>query len=104
MVIEGLKQALAKTVVPQNPNIAESEVIQLYGHVIEPIQAQLFVENGAASPELKNIQLKLNELEKLVNTKIKWNAQQVKDLPLSYVLRNLNLLLLSIRIVENTKH
>jgi len=104
LVIEGLKQALAKTVVPQNPNIAESEVIQLYGHVIEPIQAQLFVENGAASPELKNIQLKLNELEKLVNTKIKWNAQQVKDLPLSYVLRNLNLLLLRIRIVENTKH
>ena len=104
LVIEGLKQALAKTVVPQNPNIAESEVIQLYGHVIEPIQAQLFVENGAASPELKNIQLKLNELEKLVNTKIKWNVQQVKDLPFSYVLRNLNLLLLRIRIVENTKH
>ncbi|MBP6090704.1 MAG: hypothetical protein KA521_05575 [Crocinitomicaceae bacterium] len=104
LVIEGLKQALAKTVVPQNPNIAESEVIQLYGHVIEPIQAQLFVKNGTASPELKNIQLKLNELEKLVNTKIKWNVQQLKDLPLSYVLRNLNLLLLRIRIVENTKH
>lgn len=104
LVIEALKQALVKTVVPQNPNIAENEVMQLYGHVIEPIQAQLFVENGTASPELKNIQLKLNEFEKLVNTKIKWNAQQVKDLPLSYVLRNLNLLLLRIRIVENTKH
>lgn len=104
LVIEGLKQALVKTVAPQNPNITEREVMQLFGHLIEPIQAQLFVENGAASPELKNIQLKLNELEKLVNTKIKWNAQQVKDLPLSYVLRNLNLLLLRIRIVENTKH
>lgn len=104
LVIEALKQALVKTVVPQNPNIAENEVMQLYGHVIEPIQAQLFVENGTASPELKNIQLKLNELEKLVNTKIKWNVQQVKDLPFSYVLRNLNLLMLRIRIVENTKH
>lgn len=104
LVIEGLKQALVKTVAPQNPSIVESEVMQLYGHVIEPIQAQLFVKNGTASPELKNIQLKLNELEKLVNTKIKWNVQQVKDLPFSYVLRNLNLLLLRIRIVENTKH
>lgn len=103
LVIEGLKQALVKTVAPQNPNITEREVMQLFGHLIEPIQAQLFVENGAASPELKNIQLKLNELEKLVNTKIKWNAQQVKDLPLSYVLRNLNLLLLHIRIVQNAK-
>lgn len=104
LVIEELKQVLVKTVASQNPNIVESEVMKLYGHVIEPIQAQLFVKNGTASPELKNIQLKLNELEKLVNTKIKWNVQQVKDLPFSYVLRNLNLLLLRIRIVENTKH
>jgi hypothetical protein len=104
LVIEELKQVLVKTVASQNPNIVESEVMQLYGHVIEPIQAQLFVKNGTASHELKNIQLKLNELEKLVNTKINWNVQQVKDLPLSYVMRNLNLLLLRIRIVENTKH
>lgn len=104
LVIEGLKQALVKTIVPQNPNIAESEVMQLYGHVIEPIQAQLFDKNGIASARLKTIQLNVKAFEELANTKINWNAQQVKDLTLSYVLRNLNLLLLRIRIVENTKH
>jgi hypothetical protein len=103
LVIEALKQALVKTVVPQNPNIAESEVMQLYGHVIEPIQAQLFVENGITTAGLKTIQLNVKAFEKLANTKIKWNAQQVKDLPLSYVLRNLNLLLLRIRIVQHAK-
>lgn len=104
LVIEGLKQALVKTVAPQNPNITEREVMQLFGHVIEPIQAQLFVENGIASTRLKTIQLNVKAFEELANTKIKWNAQQVMDLPLSYVLRNLNLLLLRIRIVQYTKH
>lgn len=103
-LIETLKVKLTSSVSNDGKDMKESEAVLLKGHVIELIQAQLFVENGAASPELKNIQLKLNELEKLVNTKIKWNVQQVKDLPFSYVLRNLNLLLLRIRIVENTKH
>lgn len=103
-LIETLKVKLTSSVSNDGKDMKESEAVLLKGHVIELIQAQLFVENGTASPELKNIQLKLNELEKLVNTKIKWNVQQVKDLPFSYVLRNLNLLLLRIRIVENTKH
>jgi hypothetical protein len=104
LVIEALKQALVKTVVPQNPNIAESEVMQLYGHVIEPIQTQLFDKNGKVKAGLKTIQLNVKAFEKLANTKINWNAKQVKDLPLSYVLRNLNLLLLRIRIVQHTNH
>jgi hypothetical protein len=104
LVIEALKQALVKTVVPQNPNIAESEVMQLYGHVIEPIQAQLFVENGITTAGLKTIQLNVKAFEELASTKINWNAQQLKDLPLGYVLRNLNLLLLRIRIVQHTNH
>lgn len=103
-LIETLKVKLISSVSNDGKYMKESEAVLLKGHVIELIQAQLFVENGTASPELKNIQLKLNELEKLVNTKIKWNVQQVKDLPFSYVLRNLNLLMLRIRIVENTKH
>lgn len=103
-LIETLKVKLISSVSNDGKDMKESEAVLLKGHVIELIQAQLFVENGTASPELKNIQLKLNELEKLVNTKIKWNVQQVKDLPFSYVLRNLNLLMLRIRIVENTKH
>jgi hypothetical protein len=103
-LIETLKVKLTSSVSNDGKDMKESEAVLLKGHVIELIQAQLFVENGTASPELKNIQLKLNELEKLVNTKIKWNVQKVKDLPFSYVLRNLNLLLLRIRIVENTKH
>jgi hypothetical protein len=103
LVIEGLKQALVKTVAPQNPNITEREVMQLFGHVIEPIQAQLFVENGITTAGLKTIQLNVKAFEELANTKINWNDQQLKDLPLSYVLRNLNLLLLRIRIVQHAK-
>lgn len=103
LVIEGLKQALVKTVAPQNPNITEREVMQLFGHVIEPIQAQLFVENGITTARLKTIQLNVKAFEELANTKINWNDQQLKDLPLSYVLRNLNLLLLRIRIVQHAK-
>jgi hypothetical protein len=104
LVIEALKQALVKTVVPQNPNIAESEVMQLYGHIIEPIQTQLFDKTGIATTGMKTIQLNVKAFEELASTKINWNAQQLKDLPLSYVLRNLNLLLLRIRIVQHTNH
>jgi hypothetical protein len=76
----------------------------LNGHLIEPIQTQLFDKNGIATAGLKTIQLNVKAFEELASTKINWNAQQLKDLPLSYVLRNLNLLLLRIRIIQKTNH
>ena len=85
-------------------DMKEAEAVLLKGHLTEPIQTQLFDKNGIATAGLKTIQLNVKAFEKLANTKINWNAKQVKDLPLSYVLRNLNLLLLRIRIVQHTNH
>lgn len=103
-LIETLKVKLTSSVSNDGKDMKESEAVLLKGHVIEPIQAQLFDKNGIASARLKTIQLNVKAFEELANTKINWNAQQVKDLPLSYVLRNLNLLLLRIRIVQHTNH
>lgn len=102
--IEALKDQLIKSVNEDVNELKESDVVLLKGHIIEPIQTQLFDKTGIATTGLKTIQLKVKAFEELANTKINWNAQQLKDLPLSYVLRNLNLLLLRIKIVQHTKH
>ncbi len=103
-LIETLKVKLTSSVSNDGKDMKEATAVLLKGHLTEPIQTQLFDKNGIATAGLKTIQLNVKAFEKLANTKINWNAQQVKDLPLSYVLRNLNLLLLRIRIVENTNH
>jgi hypothetical protein len=102
--IEALKDQLIKSVNEDVNALKESDVVLLKGHIIEPIQTQLFDKTGIATTGLKTIQLKVKAFEELANTKINWNAQQLKDLPLSYVLRNLNLLLLRIKIVHHTNH
>lgn len=102
--IEALKDQLIKSVNEDVNELKESDVVLLKGHIIEPIQTQLFDKTGIATTGLKTIQLKVKAFEELANTKINWNAQQLKDLPLGYVLRNLNLLLLRIRIVQHTNH
>lgn len=102
--IEALKDQLIKSVNEDVNTMKESEVVLLKGHIIEPIQTQLFDKTGIATTGLKTIQLKVKAFEELANTKINWNAQQLKDLPLSFVLRNLNLLLLRIKIVQHTNH
>lgn len=102
--IEALKDQLIKSVNEDVNELKESDVVLLKGHIIEPIQTQLFDKTGIATTGLKTIQLKVKAFEELANTKINWNAQQLKDLPLGYVLRNLNLLLLRIKIVQHTNH
>lgn len=102
--IEALKDQLIKSVNEDVNTMKESEVVLLKGHIIEPIQPQLFDNNGKVRAGLKTIQLNVKAFEELARTKIKWNAQQLKDLPLSFVLRNLNLLLLRIKIVQHTNH
>jgi len=102
--IEALKGQLIKSVNEDVNELKESDVVLLKGHIIEPIQTQLFDKTGIATTGLKTIQLNVKAFEELTSTKINWNAQQLKDLPLSYVLRNLNLLLLRIRIVQYTNH
>lgn len=102
-LIETLKVKLTSSVSNDGKNMIESTAMLLNGHLIEPIQTQLFDKNGIAKAGLKTIQLNVKAFEELASTKINWNAQQLKDLPLSYVLRNLNLLLLRIRIVQHAK-
>jgi hypothetical protein len=102
--IEALKDQLIKSVNEDVNELKESDVVLLKGHIIEPIQTQLFDKTGIATTGMKTIQLNVKAFEELANTKINWNAQQLKDLPLGYVLRNLNLLLLRIRIVQHTNH
>ena len=103
-LIETLKVKLTSSVSNDSKDMKESEAVLLKGHLIEPIQDQLFDKDGTATAGLKTIQLNIKAFEELASTKINWNAQQLKDLPLSYVLRNLNLLLLRIRIVQHTNH
>jgi hypothetical protein len=102
--IEALKDQLIKSVNEDVNELKESDVVLLKGHIIEPIQTQLFDKNGKVKAGLKTIQLNVKAFEELANTKINWNAQQLKDLPLGYALRNLNLLLLRIKIVQHTNH
>jgi len=103
-LIETLKVKLTSSVSNDSKDMKESEAVLLKGHLIEPIQDQLFDKDGTATAGLKTIQLNIKAFEELASTKINWNAQQLKDLPLSYVLRNLNLLLLRIKIVQHTNH
>ena len=101
--IEALKDQLIKSVNEDVNELKESDVVLLKGHIIEPIQTQLFDKTGIATTGMKTIQLNVKAFEELANTKINWNAQKLKDLPLSFVLRNLNMLLLRIRIVQHTQ-
>jgi 4-amino-4-deoxy-L-arabinose transferase-like glycosyltransferase len=103
-LIETLKVKLTSSVSNDGKDMKESDAVLLKGHIIEPIQTQLFDKNGKVKAGMKTIQLNVKAFEELASTKINWNAQQLKDLPLSYVLRNLNLLLLRIKIVQHTNH
>lgn len=121
--IEKLKTSFAGQVGAEK--ISESELIRDYGSNYSASMDVLFDENGKAKPELKAIKSDLEELVNFIKTsfdfdsisildtrdvykfgdstlgKVTWEEYNFSHLTLAMTLRNLNHLLLNIRIVES---
>ena len=120
--IENLKIGLIKSITPDGKEMAENEAIRLFSNKFDPVQSYLFAENGQESTELASIKKELAELQQLVkentadkectlistenihrsdykNQRVSWEEFYFKGLSMENVFRNLNQLLVNIRIV-----